>query len=187
MTWSLFYISETLIWLKKQLQLWMCHICNIMLYQLLMFKYIRLLFAQVCCVLIPFNPSFLGLDSLSIQSIQEVYCLLRLHVSKMLGVRKRSYQTCWEIPVNNWSTIAVSVDILVSVDCIESEWTASPVFFFSSSSLPLLPRPHPPQRILCSTSALAMFEPGLGSCCRLDWGERGMEGWKRGRKEGRRE
>lgn len=66
----------------------------------------------------------------------------------------------------------------VSADCIESEWTFSTGFL-----LFLLPlHPHPPQRILCSTSALAMFEPGLGSCCRLDWGERGMEGWKAGEK-----
>lgn len=38
------------------------------------------------------------------------------------------------------------------------------------------------QRILCSTSALAMFEPGLGSCCRLDWGETGQreDGGRRG-------
>lgn len=45
----------------------------------------------------------------------------------------------------------------------------------SSFSLPL-----PRQRILCSTSVLAMCEQGLGSCCRLDWG-----GDVDGRKESR--
>lgn len=33
----------------------------------------------------------------------------------------------------------------------------------------------PLQRILCSTAVLAMCEPGLGSCCRLDWRETRIE------------
>lgn len=95
----------------------------------------------------------------------------------MFAVWKWSYQTCYEILVNNWSTTAIQMTFFASVDCIESERTASPAFLLP----PIFPHPRPPQRILCSTSALAMFEPGLGSCCRLDWGERGMEGWAVGR------
>lgn len=72
-------------------------------------------------------------------------------ISKLFGNNSKQL-------VNNCS----SVDFFSSVDCIESEWTDSPCFLlFLFSLLPL-----PPQRILCSTSALAMLEPWMGSCCR---------------------
>lgn len=89
-------------------------------------SFIQLLFAQVCCVFIPVNPSMLGLASLSIQSIQEAYFLLHLknvwHVKTMISNLLGNHS---EQLVNNCS---FSWHIF-SVDCIERERTASPVCF----------------------------------------------------------
>lgn len=92
---------------------------------------------------------------------------IQLLKKKKFGMWKLSYQTCEKIMGEQLVYNCGFTLLFFFLPLIALKVNDLPTLFFFVL-LFLLPRARPPQRILCSTSALAMFEPGLGSCCRLD-------------------